>query len=146
MTYKNYYLHSLFLISNFYIYLPSDIMYLIHSYIINSSAQYIIDKWYSYINIHNINLCYIVNNLSILFQHDFNNNLIFYYDINDFKLYYTLKICYKYIKPKISNTQWWKLFLQRVFNGYCFIIQPTINSDLNVLVATSILNKLNRGY
>lgn len=100
--------------------LPSDISRHIYFYLINNSAQLIIDKWYSYINIHNINLCYIVNKIPILYGHTLFGHTITYYDLHDKNLYITLSICNKYIKPSISDKNWWRNFSQNGFNGLIF--------------------------
>jgi len=102
--------------------LPSEVTQLIYYNIINSSAQKIIDKWFSFVTIHNSNLCYIVNLIPII-QIDifFGNNLISYYDLQNKKLNIVLSICVKYIKPSISDKNWWSNFLKKGFNGFMFI-------------------------
>lgn len=101
--------------------LPSDITQSIYFHIIHDSAQLIIDKWYSYINIHNTNLCYIANRIPILQGHTFLGDTFTYYDLHDKKLNTTLSICAKYIKPSISDQDWWRNFTQNGFNGLTFV-------------------------
>lgn len=100
--------------------LPSDIIQSIYFKIIHNSVQIIIDKWYSYINIHNINLCYIANNIPVLLGNDLGNTIT-YYDLYDKKFNITLSICSKYIKPSISDKDWWQNFTQNGFNGLLFV-------------------------
>lgn len=113
-------IHTSSLLPLFYIFdkynLPPDISRLIYTLYINRSAQIIIDKWYSYVNIHNINLCYIVNKIPLL-----NRNNMTYYNINDINLKNTLSICLKYIRPNISCKQWWLNFIQNCYNGFLYI-------------------------
>jgi hypothetical protein len=116
--------------------LPPDITQLICNFVINNSANIIIDKWYSYINIHNINLCYIVNKLPILQGHDYFGNTISYYDLHDIHLKHTLKICSKYIRRNISYRDWWIKFVTRVSNGYYFVHN---HNDPNVKISIFIL-------
>ena len=115
--------------------LPSDITYMIYSNIINTSAQLIIDKWYSYVLIHNINICYIANNIPLLRGTIFNNEVISYYNLHDEHFYITLKICAKYLKPNISSKEWWSNFVYYGLNGYYFVD----NRD-DVLVMSNVKN------
>ncbi len=115
----SYYIIPIHNIANFFK-LPSDITQHIFFYIINNSAQLIIDKWYSYISIHNLNLCYIANYIPLLQGHTLFGDTISYYDLHDKKLKITLSICAKYIKPSISDKIWWRNFAQYGFNGLTF--------------------------
>lgn len=112
--------------------LPSDITQYIYFYIINNSAQFIIDKWYSYINIHNSNLCYIANRIPLLQSYTFFGETITYYDLYDKNLNVTLSICAKYIKPSISDKDWWRNFAQNGFNGLIFVdsTHPIVQNNL----------------
>lgn len=101
--------------------LPSEVTQLIYYNIINSSAQKIIDKWFSFVTIHNSNLCSIVNLIPIIQVNTSGNNLISYYDLQNKKLNIVLSICVKYIKPSISDKNWWSNFLKKGFNGFMFI-------------------------
>jgi len=101
--------------------LPSDITQYIYFKIIHNSVQLIIDKWYSYINIHNTNLCYIVNNIPLLQGHTLFGDTVTYYDLYNKKFNITLSICAKYIKPSISDKEWWQNFTQNGFNGLIFV-------------------------
>jgi len=104
--------------------LPTDITHLIYLHIINTSAKLIINKWYSYILIHNINICFIVNKIPLLYGTINNQNLndiIPYYNLHDINFYKTLKICHKYLKPNISSKEWWLDFIHRGLNGYYFV-------------------------
>jgi len=101
--------------------LPSDITQFIYYDIINTSAQKIIDKWFSFVTIHNSNLCYIVNLIPIIQVNTSGDRFISYYDLQDKKLNIALSICVKYIKPSISDNNWWSNFLKNGFNGFIFI-------------------------
>jgi len=101
--------------------LPFDIIQFIYFKIIHYSVQLIINKWYSYINIHNTNLCYIVNNIRLLQGHTLFGDTVTYYDLYDKKFNITLSICAKYIKPSISDKDWWQNFTQNGFNGLIFV-------------------------
>ena len=101
--------------------LSYDITHLIYYYIINNSAQLIIDKWYSYVYIHNINLCTMANKITLLQGHTFTGDTIFYYNLHDKNLYNTLYTCSKYIKPYICSKYWWLHFIQNCYNGLYFI-------------------------
>ena len=114
--------------------LPHDITIYIYFKFIHYSAQLIIDKWYSYINIHNTNLCYIANRIPILKGHTFFGDTITYYDLHDKKFNITLSICAKYIKPSISDKHWWCNFAQNGFNGLTFI-----NNDMDTTVQHNLL-------
>ena len=117
--------------------LPSDITQSIYFHIIHDSAQLIIDKWYSYINIHNTNLCYIANRIPILQGHTFLGDTFTYYDLHDKKLNTTLSICAKYIKPSISDEDWWRNFTQNGFNGLTFVnnhADTTVQNNLLMLI------------
>jgi len=118
-------IHTSFLIPTLHICkfykLPSDITQFIYYDIINTSAQKIIDKWFSFVTIHNSNLCYIVNTIPIIQVNTSGDRLISYYDLQDKKLNIALSICVKYIKPSISDNNWWSNFLKNGFNGFIFI-------------------------
>jgi hypothetical protein len=118
-------IHTSFLIPTLHICkfykLPSDITQFIYYDIINTSAQKIIDKWFSFVSIHNSNLCYIVNIIPIIQVNTSGDRLISYYDLQDKKLNIALSICVKYIKPSISDNNWWSYFLKNGFNGFMFI-------------------------
>jgi hypothetical protein len=116
--------------------LPDDITQLIYSFLINTSAQLIIDKWYSFINIHNTNLCYIATKIPLLQGHSLYGDTISYYDLHDKKLNITLSICAKYIKPSISDKNWWCNFAQNGFNGLIFVHNDSdyiVKSNLDIL-------------
>ena len=101
--------------------LPSDITKYIYFHIIQNSAQFIIHKWYSYINIHNTNLCYIANTIPLLRANTFFGDTITYYDLYNKNYNIILSICAKYIKPSISDKDWWRNFAQNGFNGLTFV-------------------------
>ena len=113
-------MYSCILVSNKYN-VPIEISKLIYYFISNKCAQFIINKWFSYIVIHNTNLAYLVNNLTIKCSELYR---YLYYDvITDINAYNTFKICIKYIKPSISSKDWWVQRLQYVLNGLCYNIQ-----------------------
>lgn len=119
----NYIIHNktlysvLFLCHNFSI--PSDVSKIIYDFLLQKSAQNIIDKWYSYVNIHNTNLVKLVLNLK---KKTYFNNITgswkYYYNVTDIHVYNTFKICIKYIKPSISSKNWWIEHIQYLFNGF----------------------------
>jgi hypothetical protein len=116
--------------------LPTDITQYIYFYIINNinnSYKIITDKWYSYINIHSINLCYIANQIPILQAHTLFGDTISYYNLNDINFNITLSICAKYIKPRISDKNWWCNFAQNGYNGLIFI-----NNDNDYIIQRNI--------
>jgi hypothetical protein len=113
--------------------LPFDITQSIYFHIIHNSAQLIIDKWYSYINIHNTNLCYIVNRIPLLQAHSLFGDTITYYDLHDKKFNITLSICAKFIKPSISDKHWWSNFIQNGFNGLTFV-----NDHMDIIVQNNL--------
>ena len=113
-------MYSCILVSNKYN-VPIEISKLIYYFISDKCAQFIINKWFSYIVIHNTNLTYLVNNLTIKRSELYS---YLYYDvITDTNAYYTFKICIKYIKPSISYKDWWVQRLNYVLNGLCYNIQ-----------------------
>ena len=119
--------------------LPSDIIQYIYFHIIHNSAQLIIDKWYSYINIHNTNLIYVANKIPILQGHTLFGDTITYYDLHDKKFNIALSICAKYIKPSISDKDWWCNFTQNGFNGLSFVNNPTDTTvHHNLFILTNI--------
>ena len=119
--------------------LPPDITQSIYFYIINNSTQFIIDKWYSYINIHNINLFYIANRITLLHGNTLFGDTITYYNLYDKNLNITLSICAKYIKPNISDKDWWCNFVQNGFNGLTFIDDDfDITVQHNLFILTKI--------
>jgi len=124
--------------------LPSDITQSIYFYIIHNYAQLIIDKWYSYIVIHNTNLCYIATKIPHLHIDVFFGDTISYYDLCDYKLYITLSICSKYFKPSISDKTWWNNFVQYGFNGLLFLDDHDMNNIVhnNLIMLTNIYNSL----
>jgi|TARA_B110000858_G_C17419197_1_gene300320 hypothetical protein len=97
--------------------IPSDISYTIYNYIIHSSAQKIIDKWFSFILIHNTNLCTLINKLNYYQTSDYYGNNYFYYDLCDNNVFITFSICLKYIVPTISTKTWWLEKFSYGFNG-----------------------------
>lgn len=101
--------------------LPSDIAHSIYFKIIHNSVQLIINKWYSYVYIHNTNLCYIANRIPLIKYHTFFGDTITYYDLYDKNFNITLSICAKYIKPTISDKNWWCKFAQNGLNGLTFV-------------------------
>ena len=131
MIYSTYLFPLIHVSNNFK--LSTDITQIIYFYIINSFTQCIIDKWYSFINIHNTNLCYLVNKINLLQGYTLFGDTISYYDLHDKKLNITLSICAKYIKPSISDKNWWRNFIQYGFNGLIFI-----NDDTDHIVSSNL--------
>ena len=105
--------------------IPSDISFIIYKYVINFSAQVIINKWFSYIIIHNSNLSILVNKL---FQYYSDTSSRYYYDVTDPNVYKTFKICLKYIKPNISSESWWINQLNYAINGFYVLREYKKNS------------------
>lgn len=97
--------------------LPSEISHYIYYVLINDSAQIIMHSWWSHIKIHNTNLCYIVNKLSPRLDYDMFGHPFFWYDNTDIKVLYTFNICLKYIKPAISDYDYWLDQIKRLING-----------------------------
>ncbi len=103
--------------------IPSDISKLIYDLILNKSIQFIIDKWYSYVFIHNTNLSKLINNLVVKVDHSTMTYPNFYYDVTDPKVYYTFKICLKYIKYNLASEYWWLEKINYLCNGI-YILYP----------------------
>jgi len=94
-------------ISNFYD-IPNDISLFIYKLFINKSASIIQNKWFDYVIIHNTNLCNIINQLKVIRISNSNFSIVnYYYNLNDINVLYSFKICFKYIKPNISDRSWW---------------------------------------
>ena len=107
-------------LANYYS-IPSDITFFIYSMIIHNAAQIIIHNWYNHISIHNINLVYIVNKLTILRDFDHFGNIISFYNLHDNNVATTFFICSKYIQPNISSYDWWFNIIQYAINGINYI-------------------------
>lgn len=135
MIYNNNSLITIFHISKLFN-LPSEINYIIYYHIVHTSAQFIIDKWHSYVLIHNINICYIANKIPILRAYTTLTGHICYYDLHNKDFYIVLKLCAKYIKPNISSKTWWYKFIYHGFNGVHFI------HDRNDIIVCNCLSKL----
>lgn len=124
--------------------IPGDVSKIIYEWLLHNSAQDIIDKWYSYIKIHNTNLVTLVVNLKKHFHYCNITGGFFYYNITDINVYNTFKICIKYIKPSISSKNWWIEHIQYLLNGFQY------NPDYygryyNPIICplTKLLNELN---
>ena len=94
-------MYSCILVSNKYN-VPIEISKLIYYFISDKCAQFIINKWFSYILIHNTNLAYLVNNLTIKRSELYN---YLYYDvITDIKSSYSVSIEAELISPELVIT------------------------------------------
>ena len=117
--------------------LPFDISRSIYFIVLrNYSAQFIIDKWYSFIYIHNINLCYLANRITIFKTYNFFGYPITYYNFYDRHFTITLSIIHKYIIPSISDKNWWLNFAQIGFNGLSFVnnfTDPIVQRNMYLL-------------
>jgi hypothetical protein len=122
--------------------LPYEISKIIHDFIINSSAQKIINSWYNYIYIHNIYLCEQISKLNTLQSNDINGEPFFYYDINDHNTKFTLFTCSRNIRPKISSENWWKNHVGYFFNG---LYHDNINNN-TLSIYNSYTNQNNHDY
>lgn len=99
--------------------LPYDINDKIFFYILNTSAQIIINSWYNHISIHNINLIYLINRLSLKTSY-YDNVIYHYYDLHDINVLRTFRICFKYIDYMISSLNWWMDIITYAYNGTFF--------------------------
>jgi hypothetical protein len=133
------YLIPTFRISTFYK-LPSEITQIIYYHIINTFAQKIINKWFHFVTIHNSNLCYIVNLFPKKQKNTYGNHIISYYDLQDKKLNIALSICVKYIKPSISDKNWWSHFIKTALNGFIFINKYDHITKKNIFYINEIYN------
>lgn len=124
MIYLEYY-KSILLIGKQYN-IPNDISYIIYNHFINLSAQIIINSWYNYIMIHNINLVHIISQLKLYMNYDSFGMPYFYYNLYDKKVGITFNICYKYIDFSICDVEWW---IQRI--TYAFNALPIFNDTNN---------------
>ena len=123
--------------------IPYEILRYIYFTLINNSSNIIINKWYSYIEIHNTNLARIINKIP---QKYYYNGFCtyYYYDLNDINLYITLKICLKYIKPGISDKYWWNNFLQYCFYGKSFCFPNNVDIvKKNIFLVNKLYKKIN---
>jgi len=99
--------------------LPYDINEKILFYILNTSAQVIINYWYNHIAIHNINLIYLINRLSLKTSY-YNNVIYHFYDLHDINVLRTFRICFKYIDYMICSLDWWMDTITYAYNGTFF--------------------------
>lgn len=100
--------------------IPSDISKIIFDFLINRSAQIIINSWYNYVMIHNINLVHIISNLQLHMNYDIYGMPFYYYNLYDKRVGITFNICYKYIDLKICDIDWWLHCLTYAFNELRF--------------------------
>ena len=107
----------LLLTSNFN--LPYDVSEKIYRATIYNAAQKIINAWYNHIVFHNTNLSYLMT-LMPLKHGNYNNTLIYYYDLHDINVLITLRICFKNFDPYICSIQWWMDMMIKAFNGTLF--------------------------
>ena len=135
------------LLVSYHFNIPPEISKLIYDNLIQHYATIITKSWFSYIHIHNSNLCNIINRLTLYKYKYFNNNHFFYYDINDKIVQNTFSICSKLIKPNISSEEWWYKIIVYALNGFLFMndeyYNPTIykthQNILNIHYAFSTL-------
>ena len=119
--------------------IPQDISFIIYKNILNFSVQTLIDKWYSYIIVHNTNLAILVNKLITKVNYS-NTPLYYYYDVTDPNVYKTFKICLKYIKPNISSKSWWINRLHYVINVFHFLRKYKENTTYILLLDVTPLS------
>ena len=112
--------------------------------IINQSAQYIIDKWYSHIIIHNTNLIHITCNLPLNINYDNYGMSYYYYDLTSKNVGITFNICNKYLNTIISSQDWWFNHIKFAFNGISVINISSINHDIYTFNCNSIYNFYNK--
>lgn len=101
-------------------FIPTDIFIIIYNYVINASAQIIINSWYNHITLHNINLCNLINRLHIYMFRDIDGSVLYYFDLYDPKIGTTFNICHKYINLNISDINWWMTRINYALNGLYF--------------------------
>ena len=129
-----------------YYYIPSDISKIIFNFLINRSAQIIINSWYNYVMIHNINLVHIISKLQLYMNYDIFGMQFYYYDLYDKRVGITFNICYKYIDLKICDIDWWLQRLSYAFNElYFFYDVNNRNFKYNSDAITNFYNFLNVG-
>lgn len=122
--------------------IPSDISFIIYKFLINRSAQCIIDSWYNHVMIHNTNLCLIVYRLDLYMQYDPFGMPFYYYDLYDKKVGITFNICYKYIDLSICDISWWMHHLTYAFNGLSLHESEDDNFIYNYDAVANLFNKL----
>ena len=105
--------------------IPSDISYIIYNMLINRSAQIIINSWYNFIMIHNINLVDIISRLQLYMAYDTYGMPFYYYNLYDKKIGITFNICCKYFDFMCSDIDWWTQRITYAFNGL------SIYNDIN---------------
>ena len=125
--------------------IPSDVSKIIYDWLLHKSSQNIIDKWYSYVKIHNTNLVTLVVNLKKNFYYSPITGGYFFYDVKDINVYTTFKICIKYIKPIISSKNWWIEHIQYLLNGFYIYDKTYYDYYYNPIVypLLEFLHKLN---
>ena len=102
-----------------------DIKTLIIHFILNKYSQIIINQWYNYIFIHNINLCNHIISIPIHTYINYNPfSIVKFYDCNSNYLLFVIKLCIKHFRFNISYNSWWLSFLTYVFNGIFLTIPP----------------------
>ncbi len=123
--------------------IPSDISFIIYNFIIHKSAQLIINSWFNYIMIHNINLCHIINTLPLYIHYDYFGMPFYYYNLYDKKVGIAFNICYKYINLNISDIEWWINRINYAFNALTFH-HNTNNIDfiVNYNAVSNFYNKI----
>ena len=115
---QSYVAKPILLISNKFN-LPRDISEHIYHYILNISAQRIINNWYNHIAIHNTNLSYLITQLPVC-EGVYRGLHKYYYDLYDINVLRTFRICFKKINYNISSYSWWINVLNTASNGIYF--------------------------
>ncbi len=128
MIHTNFIIPFLFICKKYNI--PSDISFYIHNIIINHYSKIISNYWYTHIMIHNINLSYLISNLTLYTAYDPFGHPFYYYDLYNRNVGVTFLICYKYLNLRISSLQWWKNRIYYAFNAL-YILNDNLNSNFN---------------
>lgn len=124
--------------------LPNDILNIIFKFYINNSSQIIINSWYNYIMIHNINPSYIMSRLKLYISYDSLQQPFFYYDLYNKNVGITFNICSKYLSFNISDTLWWIDHIKYALNSLSFFYYDinNINFKYNYKAIFNFYNKL----
>lgn len=134
MYYPRSFIYFLFVMKNLSI--PPDISKHIYNFIRHSSAQCIINNWYSHIMLHNINPCYIIQKLKLFTEYDPHNYIFVYCDLLDSSVGTIFNICTKYLDCRTTCFSFWLSYLQYVYNGV--LVVTSTDNPVYILNLNSI--------
>ena len=110
--------------------IPSDISLTIYKLILNSSAQTIINHWYSHVLIHNINLTNLVQTIQLHINYDPFGMPFYYYNLEDRSIGIIFNICFKLLNLRLSSIDWWLQRMSYAFNSF-YLYSPADNTIIS---------------